>query len=101
MKKTLIGFVVSNKMKNTVVVEVERIVVSSKYKRRYKRHKNYHVYVKDGNLLVGDKIMIRECRPISKTVRWNFVKKVGSAGETPEELTDSPEQENSVKEVIE
>jgi len=97
MNKTLTGFVISNKMKNTVVVEVERIVVSSKYKRRYKRHKKYHVHVNDGNLLIGDKIMIKECKPFSKTVRWNFVKKIGSAGEKPEEVVES-ELENKPEE---
>ncbi len=97
MKKTLTGFVVSNKMKNTVVIETERIVVSSKYKRRYKRHKNYHVHVKDGNLLIGDKIMVKECKPISKTVRWDFVKKIVSAGEKPEEVVES-ELENKPEE---
>jgi len=99
MKKTLIGFVISNKMKNTVVVEVKRIVVSQKYKRRYKRHENYHVHVKEGDLSIGGKIMIEECRPISKTIRWNFVKKIESSGERPEEVIDS-EEETKPKEEI-
>ncbi len=75
-KKTLTGKIVSNKMQKTVVVEVERIKKHPKYKRRYKRHKKYKAHVKDGEYKVGDKVIIQECRPISKDKRWRVIKKL-------------------------
>lgn len=87
MKKILTGTVVSNKMKNTVVVKVESIVVHPKYKRRYKRHERYSVHAKEGELNIGDRVQIEECRPISKTKRWRFVKKVEKAELKPKEET--------------
>lgn len=76
MKKTLIGLVTSNKMKNTVTVEVERMKEHLKYRKRYRVHKKYHAHIKDNDLLPGERIMIRECSPVSKTVRWEFVKRM-------------------------
>ena len=76
MKKTLIGLVTSNKMKNTVTVEVERIKEHLKYKKRFRVHKKYHAHVKGADLLVGERVMIEECSPISKTVRWEFIKRM-------------------------
>ena len=76
MKKRLIGKIVSNKMLKTVVVKVERIKEHPRYKRRYKTHKKYKVHVKEGEYKVGDKVIIEECRPISKEKRWKVVKKI-------------------------
>jgi small subunit ribosomal protein S17 len=76
MKKRLIGKIVSNKMQKTIVVEVERIRTHPKYKRRYRQHKKYKVHIEDGDYRVGDKVVIEECRPLSKNKRWKFVKKI-------------------------
>ena len=43
-KKTLKGVVVSDKMKKTIVVEVERWVHHPKYKKRYRKIKKYKVH---------------------------------------------------------
>jgi small subunit ribosomal protein S17 len=74
-KKTLIGKIISDKMQKTVVVEVERIKEHPKYKRRYKIHKKYKAH-SEGEFGVGDKVMIEECRPISKDKKWKVVKKI-------------------------
>lgn len=75
-KKRLIGEVISNKMKKTVVVEVERIKEHPKYKRRYKVHKKYKADDEKGEYKVGDKVLIEECRPISKDKKWRVIKKI-------------------------
>jgi len=75
-KKRLKGTIVSNKMQKTVVVEVERVKEHPKYKRRYKIHKKYKVHYDEGEYRVGDKIMIEECRPISRDKRWKVIKKI-------------------------
>jgi small subunit ribosomal protein S17 len=75
-KKRLTGKVVSNKMQKTVVVLVERIKEHPKYKRRFKVSKKYKAHDEKGEYKVGDKVIIEECRPISKEKRWKIVKKV-------------------------
>jgi len=75
-KKQLTGKVVSNKMQKTVVVEVERIKEHPKYKRRFKVHKKYKSHDEKGECKVGDRVIIEECRPISKEKRWRVIKKL-------------------------
>ena len=76
MKKQLTGIIVSDKMAKTIVVEVERIKQHPKYKRRYKFHKKYKVHCENKEYKVGDKVVIEECRPISKDKKWKVIKKV-------------------------
>jgi len=75
-KKQLIGKVISNKMQKTVVVEVERIKKHQKYKRRFRVHKKYKAHDEKGEYKVGDRVIIEECRPISKEKRWRVIRKV-------------------------
>jgi small subunit ribosomal protein S17 len=74
-KKQLTGVVVSNKMPKTIVVEIERIKEHPKYKRRYKVRKKYKAHDEKGEYKTGDKVLIEECRPISKEKRWRVIKK--------------------------
>jgi len=76
MKKQLTGTVISNKMQKTVVVRVERLKEHPKYKRRFRVHKKYKAHDEKGEYKVGDKVIIEECRPISKDKRWRVIKKV-------------------------
>ncbi len=76
MKKKLKGKVISDKMQKTVVVEVERIKESAKYKRRYKVHKKYKAHDEKEEYKVGDRVVIEECRPLSKDKRWKVIKKI-------------------------
>jgi len=75
-KKQLIGQVISNKMRKTVVVLVERLKEHPKYKRRCRFHKKYKAHDEKGEYKVGDKVVIEECRPISKEKRWRVIKKL-------------------------
>lgn len=75
-KHQLTGKVISNKMQKTVVVLVERIKEHQKYKRRYKVSKKYKAHTETGEYKVGDKVMIEECRPLSKEKRWKVIKKI-------------------------
>lgn len=74
-KKQLIGTIVSDKMQKTVVVEVERIKMHTKYKRRFKVHKKYKAHDEKGEYHTGDRVIIEESRPISKDKKWRVVKK--------------------------
>jgi len=69
-KKRLKGIVVSDKQDKTIVVETERIKQHPKYMKRYPVHKRYKAHDPENKFKVGDKVIIQECRPLSKEKRW-------------------------------
>ena len=75
MKRQLTGQIISDKMLKTVVVRVERIKKHSKYKRRFKFHKKYKAHVESEEYKTGDRVIIEECRPLSKDKKWRVIKK--------------------------
>ena len=75
-KKQLTGTVISNKMQKTVVVSVERLKEHPKYKRRFRVHKKYKAHDEKEEYQVGDRVIIEECRPISKEKKWKVIKKL-------------------------
>ena len=70
LRKRQIGRVVSNKMDKTVVVSIERIVQDPVYKKYLKRRGKCVAHDAQNVCQVGDKVMIVETRPLSKTKRW-------------------------------
>lgn len=72
-RRVLQGVVVSDKTDKTVTVLVERRVMHPLYKKFIKRSKKYHAHDAENKCSVGDKVRIRECRPISKTKSWEVV----------------------------
>lgn len=74
-KKKLLGIIISDKMEKTVVVKTERIKKHAKYKRRYKVSKKYKAHVEKQDFKKGDKVIIEECRPISKDKKWRVIGK--------------------------
>jgi len=74
-KRKLKGIVVSDKMQKTVVVRVERIKAHPKYKRRYKINKNYKAHDEKQIYKIGDRVIIEECRPLSKHKTWRVIEK--------------------------
>ena len=72
-KRVMQGVVVSDKMEKTVVVNVERKFPHPLYKKYIKRSKSYHVHDNSNNCKVGDIVSIQECRPLSKTKRWEVI----------------------------
>ncbi len=75
-KKRLQGTVVSKKMVKTLVVKVERIKEHPKQRRRYRVFKKYKAHLETGEYEKGDKVLIEECRPLSKEKRWKVIKKI-------------------------
>ena len=71
--RTLIGTVVSNKMEKTVTVLVERKVQHPLYGKYVVKSQTYHAHDELG-CNEGDKVEIKECRPVSKTVSWTVTK---------------------------
>jgi len=66
-RRVLQGTVVSDKANKTVIVSVERRVMHPVYKKFIKRTKRYAAHDEADACKSGDKVYIRECRPISKT----------------------------------
>lgn len=64
--KVLSGTVVSDKMKDTVVVLVERYEKHPKYEKFIKRGKKFKAHDAGNTKKIGEKVEIRECAPISK-----------------------------------
>jgi len=75
-KRQLEGIIISNKMKETAVVKVARRKMHPKYKKIYNIHKKYKANFEIEGLEIGDKVIIEECRPISKEKRWQIIKKI-------------------------
>ena len=76
--KEKIGIVVSDKMIKTRIVAVSDRIMQKRYGKVITRTKRYAVHDKDFKTEIGDKVCIRETRPISKTVNWtitNILKK--------------------------
>jgi len=70
IKRSLEGTVVSDKMEKTVVVSVERKFGHSKYKKQIKRSDRYKAHDAGNTAAIGDRVIIQECRPLSKDKRW-------------------------------
>ena len=74
--RILTGVVVSTKMKRTIIVRREYLHYIKKYNRYEKRHKNLAAHISPCFIGVntGDMVTVGQCRPLSKTVRFNVLK---------------------------
>ena len=76
MPRILKGTVVSNKMKKTVVVKVDDFKKHPRYNRYYKSSKKYKAHDEKGEFHVGDRVTIKETRPISKDKHFVVMEKL-------------------------
>lgn len=74
LRKTRIGVVVSDKMTKTIVVEEVRRVPHPRFSKIVKLSKKLHVHDENEEAKVGDKVMVMETRPLSKSKRWRLIK---------------------------
>ena len=72
-KRVLQGIVVSDVNEKTVTVEVERRFMHPVYKKFIVRSKKYLAHDESNKVKAGDRVKIRECRPMSKRKRWEVV----------------------------
>jgi len=71
--RKLEGVVVSDKMKDTCVVLVERFIKVPKYEKFMLRSKRYKAHDAGNTKKIGDKATIEECRPISKDKHFRVI----------------------------
>ena len=74
--RTLTGIVVSDKMQKTCVVEVTRVKQHPRYEKRYEVTTRLKAHDEENQYHTGDKVVIREARPMSKDKRWIIVKRI-------------------------
>ncbi|MDP3282989.1 MAG: 30S ribosomal protein S17 [Desulfobacterales bacterium] len=79
MKRQVVGTVVSDKMDKTVVVRIERLVKHKFYHKYVRRRTKFAAHDEENSCKTGDKVMITESRPLSKTKRWRISKIVEKA----------------------
>ncbi|MBP0018352.1 MAG: 30S ribosomal protein S17 [Cyanobacteria bacterium SBLK] len=68
--KERVGVVVSNKMEKTVVVAIENRSPHGKYGKILVKTKRYKAHDEENKCQEGDRVRIRETRPLSRTKRW-------------------------------
>ncbi len=68
--KERVGDVVSDKMEKTIVVAIENRAPHPKYGKIVVKTKKYKVHDEENKCKIGDRVRIRETRPLSRTKRW-------------------------------
>lgn len=81
-----VGTVISDKMDKTVIVDVIQIKKHKRYKKSIKRNTKFIAHDESGQCKVGDKVLILEGRPYSKTKRWKVSKILESGSSLEAEL---------------
>ncbi|MBF0134729.1 MAG: 30S ribosomal protein S17 [Magnetococcus sp. DMHC-1] len=89
-RRVMQGKVVSDKMQQTVVVQVERKIRHPLYGKIVRRNKKYHAHDAENACKIGDVVRIEECRPISKTKCWKVIEQVAGAKVTPDDAAGVP-----------
>jgi small subunit ribosomal protein S17 len=71
--KQQIGIVISNKMQKTIVVKIENRYSHPIYSKTMVRTRKYLAHDELEECKIGDKVLVQECRPLSKRKRWKLV----------------------------
>ncbi len=79
IKKVQEGVVVSNKGAKTIVVAVQTYKKHAQYGKYVQKTKKYMAHDENNECGVGDKVMIKESRPLSKMKNWRLTKVVQKA----------------------
>ena len=77
LRKTRVGIVVSDKMKQTLVVDVIRRVPHPQFKKIIKRTTRLYVHDEKEEAAIGDRVLVVETRPVSKKKRWRLLEVLG------------------------
>ncbi len=78
-RKTRRGYVVSDKMDKTVVVEVEDRVTHALYGKVMRKNSKLKAHDEENTAGIGDLVRVAETRPTSATKRWRVVEIIEKA----------------------
>ncbi|MDH3442408.1 MAG: 30S ribosomal protein S17 [Deltaproteobacteria bacterium] len=87
LRKERSGIVVSDRMQKTVVVSVERTVLHPRYMKILRRRTRVKAHDGSNQCHVGDRVLIVECRPLSRDKRWRVSKVLERAKALSAELS--------------
>jgi small subunit ribosomal protein S11e len=77
--RILSGVVKSTKMKRTIIIRMDYLHYIKKYQRYEKRHTNLAAHISPCfRCKEGDTVVVGQCRPLSKTVRFNVLKVIAA-----------------------
>lgn len=84
VRKKLVGVVVSDSMDKTAVVHVTGLKKHKMYRKYVTTRAKYVAHDPQNSCHVGDTVRILECRPMSKTKRWQVIEVIERArGQEP------------------
>lgn len=89
LRKERSGVVVSDRMQKTVVVSVERTVMHPQYKKILRRRTRVKAHDETNQCHVGDRVVIVECRPLSRDKRWRVARVLERGQALAEELKEA------------
>ena len=72
--KSKIGVVISNKMNKTIVVKIENRFPHPIYSKTMVKTTKYFAHDELNECKIGDQVLVKECRPLSKKKRWKLSK---------------------------
>ena len=78
-RKAARGLVISNKMQNTIVVQVDRKVRHPLYEKFVSKRTKLYAHDENGEAKIGDVVEVVQTRPLSKTKCWRLVRVVQKA----------------------
>jgi small subunit ribosomal protein S17 len=68
------GLVVSDKMDKTIVVQVAAVRPHAEYKKVVRRTSRLKAHDENNEARIGDTVLVRECRPLSRDKTWRLIK---------------------------
>src|SRR6202140_4518796 len=83
-RKVVVGEVVSNRMKKTIVVEVVRKKAHPFYGRVISKGKKFYAHDEKNEAHIGDVVRLEETRPLSKLKRWRLKEIIRKTALVPE-----------------
>ena len=93
-RRVLEGNIVSDKMDKTVTVLVERRFMHPVYKKFVRKSDKYAAHDEQNAYKTGDRVLIEECRPISKRKTWRVI---STASGEIREVAAAPKEEAAAK----
>jgi small subunit ribosomal protein S17 len=81
-RRNVVGVVVSNKMQKTIIVQVDRQVCHSLYKKYIEKSHRYKAHDEKNEAKIGDRVCLVESRPLSREKRWvlqSILRRAGQA----------------------
>jgi small subunit ribosomal protein S17 len=68
------GVVVSDKMDKTIVVQVSAVKPHAQYGKVVRRTDRLKAHDEDNEARIGDTVLVRECRPLSRDKTWRLIR---------------------------